>query len=92
MIAKAYFELIPKANAVGDIWTFPQEINNPHPAPFPVALIDRIISSTKAKTIIDPFMGSGTTGLSEKKLKRNFIGIDISKEYCKLARNRLKGF
>ena len=92
MIAKPAFKLAPKANAVGDIWTFPQEMNNKHPAAFPVALIDRIISSTKAKTVIDPFMGSGTTALSAKKLKRNFIGIDIAKEYCKLARERLKGF
>ena len=92
MIAKPYFKLAPRANAVGDIWTFPQEMNNKHPAPFPVALIDRIISSTKAQIVIDPFMGSGTTALSAKKLKRNFIGIDIAKEYCSLARERLKGF
>ena len=92
MIAKPDFKLAPKANAVGDIWTFPQEMNNRHPAPFPVALIDRIISSTKAQVIIDPFMGSGTTALSAKKLKRNFIGIDIAKDYCRLAGERLEGF
>ena len=92
MIAKPEFKLVPKANAVGDIWSFPQEMNNRHPAPFPVALIDRIIKSTTAQTIIDPFMGSGTTAVSAKKLKRNFIGIDISEEYCKLAEERLKGF
>ena len=92
MIAKPGFKLAPKANAVGDIWTFPQEMNNKHPAAFPVALIDRIISSTTAKTVIDPFMGSGTTALSAKKLKRDFIGIDIAKEYCTLARERLKSF
>ncbi len=92
MIAKPEFQLASKANAVGDIWNFPQEMNNRHPAPFPVALIDRIIESTTAKVIIDPFMGSGTTALSAKKLKRNFIGIDIAEEYCKLAEDRLKGF
>jgi len=92
MIAKPGFKLAPKANAVGDIWNFPQEMNNKHPAPFPVALIDRIISSTKSKTVIDPFMGSGTTALSARKLKRDFIGIDISKEYCKLSKDRLMGF
>ena len=92
MIAKPDFKLAPKANAAGDIWNFPQEMNNKHPASFPLALIDRIISSTNAKTIIDPFMGSGTTALSAKKLKRDFIGIDIAKEYCKLSQERLKGF
>ena len=92
MIANPNFKLVPKANAVGDIWTFPQEMNNKHPAPFPISLIDQIIGSTKAKIIIDPFMGSGTTAISAKKLKRNFIGIDISKEYCKLSTERLKEF
>ena len=92
MIAKPDFKLVPKANAAGDIWTFPQEMNNKHPAAFPVALIDRIINSTRAEIIIDPFMGSGTTALSSKKLKRNFIGIDIAGEYCELAKERLKGF
>ena len=92
LIAKPDFKLAPKANAAGDIWRFPQEMNNKRPAPFPTALIDRIISSTNAKTVIDPFMGSGTTALSARKLKRDFIGIDISKEYCKLSKERLKGF
>lgn len=92
MIANPNFKLVPKANAAGDIWTFPQEMNNKHPAPFPVSLIDRIIGSTKAKIIIDPFMGSGTTAISAKKLKRNFVGVDISKEYCKLSMERLEKF
>ena len=92
MIAKQGFKLAPKANAVGDIWSFPQEMNNRHPAPFPVALIDRIIKSTTAQTIIDPFMGSGTTAISAKKWNRNFIGIDIAPEYCKLAEERLNKF
>ena len=92
MIAKSGFKLAPGANAVGDIWTFPQEMNNLHPAPFPVALIDRIIGSTTAKIIIDPFMGSGTTALSAKKLNRHFIGIDIAQEYCDLAKKRLTYF
>src|SRR5713226_6034487 len=64
LIAKPQFKLAPKANAYGDVWEFTQEMNNPHPAAFPVDLIDRIISSTTAKTILDPFMGSGTTALS----------------------------
>lgn len=92
MIAKPRFRLVPKANAVGDIWSFPQEMNNCHPAPFPVALVDRIIQSTAAEIIMDPFMGSGTTALSAKKAGRQFVGIDIAKEYCQLAKERLKQF
>ena len=78
MIAKPEFKLVEKANAHGDIWEFGQESKNRHPAPFPVALIERIISSTSAKIVLDPFMGSGTTALAAKNLDRNFIGIDLS--------------
>ena len=42
MIAKPEFKLVEKANAHGDIWEFGQESKNRHPAPFPVALIERI--------------------------------------------------
>ncbi|KQC10525.1 MAG: DNA methylase [Candidatus Cloacimonas sp. SDB] len=90
LIAKPKFKLAPKANAHGDVWEFTQEMNNPHPAPFPVALIDRIIKSTTAKIILDPFMGSGTTAITAKGNKRSFIGIDISPEYCEYARKRIQ--
>ena len=89
MIAKKNFKLAPKANAHGDIWEFTQDMKNPHPAPFPVALIERIISSTNAEIILDPFMGSGTTAVVAKSLGRKYIGIDISPEYCKMAEERL---
>jgi len=89
LIAKPNFKLVPKANAVGDVWEFTQEMKNEHPAPFPVALIDRIISSTYAETILDPFMGSGTTAVVAKNLKRNYIGIELSPDYCKMAEERI---
>jgi site-specific DNA-methyltransferase (adenine-specific) len=89
IIAKKQFRLAPKANAYGDVWEFPQEMNNEHPAPFPVALIERIISSTTAQVVLDPFMGSGTTAVAAKNLDRDYIGIEISPEYCKLAEKRM---
>jgi len=89
LMAKKGFKLAPKANAYGDVWEFAQERNNPHPAPFSVKLIERCIGSTVAQTILDPFMGSGTTAVAAKKLGRTFIGIDISPEYCDMARQRL---
>ena len=89
LIAKPKFKLIEKANAHGDIWEFGQESKNKHPAPFPVDLIERIISSTNSKIVLDPFMGSGTTALAAKNLDRKFIGIDISPEYCEMAEKRL---
>jgi len=90
IIPKPKFKLAKKANAYGDVWEFTQEMKNEHPAPFPAALIEICVSSTDAKIILDPFMGSGTTAIVAKGLKRNFIGIDISPEYCKMAERRLK--
>ena len=92
LIAKPKFKLIPKANALGDIWEVPQEMKNGHPAPFPVKLIDRIISSTDAKIILDPFMGSGTTAISAINFNRSYIGIDISPDYCESAEKRIKQY
>ena len=91
MIAKPDFILADKANSLGDVWEFPQEMKNKPPAPFPVALIERIISSTNAKIILDPFMGSGTTAVAAKNLGRDFVGIEISPEYCEMSRERLSG-
>jgi site-specific DNA-methyltransferase (adenine-specific) len=90
LFAKQKFKLAPKANAYGDVWDFSQEMKNVHPAPFPIKLIDRIISSTNSKIILDPFMGSGTTAISAINYKRNYIGIDISPEYCEMAKKRIK--
>lgn len=90
LIPKPDFKLVPKANAYGDVWEFTQEMKNEHPAPFPVALIDRIISSTNAQIILDPFMGSGTTAVVATGLKRNYIGIELSPNYCIMAKKRLE--
>jgi site-specific DNA-methyltransferase (adenine-specific) len=90
LIPKPEFKLVPKANAYGDVWEFTQEMNNEHPAPFPIPLIERIISSTNAKIILDPFSGSGTTALVAMTLKRNYIGIEISPDYCKMSEKRIE--
>jgi len=90
LIAKPKFKLLPKANACGDVWEFTQDMKNAHPAAFPVDLIDRIISSTEAKIIFDPFMGSGTTAISAIKNNRNFVGVDLSPDYCEMAKKRIK--
>lgn len=89
MITKPKFRLAPKSNGYGDVWEFIQEMNNDHPAAFPVPLIDRIISSTNAKIVLDPFMGSGTTAISAINFDRDYIGIDISPEYCDMAKERI---
>ncbi len=58
----------------------------------PVKLISHYIelSSDEGDTILDPFMGSGTTSIACKRLKRNFIGIEINEDYYKLAKNELE--
>jgi modification methylase len=90
LIAKPKFKLAPKANAFGDVWDFAQDFDNQHPAPFPVELIDRIISSSTADVVLDPFIGSGTTAISALNCNRDYIGIELAEEYCKLARERIK--
>jgi len=89
MICKPDFKLAPKANAQGDVWSIRQDIHNPHPASFPVELAQRCIQSTNAKVVLDPFMGSGSTAIAAEICKRDWIGIDISEDYCQLARERL---
>lgn len=90
LIAKPKFSLSKKANAHGDVWEFNQEMKNSHPAPFPVQLIDRIISSTNAQIVLDPFMGSGTTAIAAINNNREFVGIEICADYVKLAKQRIK--
>ena len=74
-----------------NIWRINPQQNSKHPAPFPEALVnDHILSwSNEGHTVLDPFMGSGTTGKMAKKLNRNFIGIELDKEYFKLAEKRM---
>ena len=63
-----------------------------HPAPFPEQLAsDQIISwSNEGDLILDPFVGSGTTGKMALLHNRNFIGIDISQEYLDIAKERIE--
>jgi len=63
-----------------------------HPAMFPEELVERVLKlfSFKGDIILDPFNGVGTTTAVAKRLSRNYIGIDISEEYCKKAEERLK--
>ena len=50
----------------------------------------RCVESTTAQIVLDPFMGSGTTAVAAKRLGRDFIGFEISPEYCQNAENRLR--
>jgi len=64
-----------------------------HPTQKPEELFKWCIHlfSKENDTVLDPFLGSGTTAVACKMLKRNYIGIDISSKYCKMAEERLRG-
>ena len=64
--------------------------NNLHPTEKPVDLIKTLIGSNIGDLILDPFLGSGTTAVAAKQLGRNFIGIEISEKYVKIAKERLR--
>jgi len=77
-----------------NIWLmWPEQSNKKrcHPAQYPEHLAqDHIISWTnEGDTVLDPFMGSGTTGVACKNLNRNFIGIELDAEYYEIAKKRI---
>lgn len=90
IMAKPNFRLRDKkASGAKDVWKVAQERNNSHPAPFPVELPTTAIETTKAKTILDPFMGSGTTGVACANTNRKFIGIEKDEKYFSIAKDRI---
>ena len=81
---------------LGNIWSYAvgteKDNKGIHPAIFPEQLAhDHIISwSNEGDTVLDPMMGSGTTGKMAKILNRHFIGIELSKEYFDIATRRIE--
>jgi site-specific DNA-methyltransferase (adenine-specific) len=74
------------------VWSVNTEPNSEsHFATYPQRLVERMIKSGCPinGVVIDPFFGSGTTGIYAKKSQRNFIGIELNPEYVKIAQNRL---
>ena len=62
-----------------------------HPTIKPLEIVENLIinSSREGDVILDPIIGSGTTAVASKKLNRNYIGFEISKEYCGIATKRI---
>jgi site-specific DNA-methyltransferase (adenine-specific) len=91
ILARSGFRLRDKsASGAGDVWYVPQEANTEHPAPFPLALPMRAIESTSCATVLDPFMGSATTGAACVALGRRFIGIERSARFFDMACRRIE--
>jgi site-specific DNA-methyltransferase (adenine-specific)/modification methylase len=78
---------------LSDIWRIPRERSKikGHAAVFPLELAEQAINnfSYENNIILDPFMGSGTTGVACKNLNRNFIGIELDEEYFNIAKERI---
>ncbi len=66
---------------------------NKHPTVKPIELMSYLITmfSREGDVVVDPFMGSGTTGMAAKLLDRKFIGIDLEQKYCQIAKKRIEG-
>lgn len=73
------------------ILSVPNVRNKMHPTEKPVELMQILIenSSNENDVILDPFMGSGSTGVACKNTNRNFIGIELDKNYFEIAQNRI---
>ncbi|MBI3195881.1 MAG: site-specific DNA-methyltransferase [Ignavibacteriae bacterium] len=81
----------------GTIWDYlmagdKDPLKRMHPAPFPDKIPYDFIQCfcPPDGLVLDPFVGSGSTAVAAKKLRRKYIGFDISKEYCRIAERRLR--
>jgi site-specific DNA-methyltransferase (adenine-specific) len=80
------------------VWSIPatparEKNHGKHPTQKPLALLERFIlaATQEGDRVLDPFMGSGTTGIAALKAGRKFIGVEIDSIYLELAKKRIKG-
>ena len=86
----AYFDI--KERCKSAVWKCATEKYKGHPTPKPVELMERLIqaSSKRGDTVFDPCMGSGSVGIAAKRTNRNFIGIEMNKEYYDITVERIE--
>lgn len=97
-VVRSYDSLVSENSRVegeyerSNVWKINPKTNSKHPAPYPIELTDKLISyySFVGDTVLDPFFGSGTTGLSCKKLNRNCIGFEIHSKYIDMYMKSVK--
>jgi DNA modification methylase len=97
-IVRSYDGDILESSLVADgyersnVWKFNPETRSKHSAPYPEDLTERVVSyySYVGDMVLDPFMGSGTTAVTCKKLGRNYIGCELHDEYIEMANERLE--
>jgi site-specific DNA-methyltransferase (adenine-specific) len=76
-------ETVPQTNFKKDY------LQKVHPAQMPVNLVRKWIARTPGQVVLDPFCGAGSVCIAARDMGRDYIGIDLSEEYCRLARERL---
>jgi|WetSurMetagenome_2_1015567.scaffolds.fasta_scaffold147793_3 site-specific DNA-methyltransferase (adenine-specific) len=74
-----------------EVWRISPKPMKDHPAPYPEELVAQCLISTTDKNdiVLDPYIGIGTTALVAKKLSRNYLGIELNKNYIEIAQKRL---
>lgn len=91
---KYYYNKItePSGANIRDVWLItPERKRQKHYASYPIELVRRCIEAgcPEHGVVLDPFCGSGTTGVVAQDLGRQFVGIDISKDYIEMTKERL---
>lgn len=76
-----------------EVWNINPDKKTKHPAPFPETLVENclLLASREGDLVLDPFLGSGTTAVVSKRLKRDFIGIELDADYIDICNSRLNG-
>ena len=90
-------KLYSKGKQMRSVWSIPstpkrEKIEGSHPTQKPLELLRRLVAmcTNEGDTVLDPFCGSGTTGVACVLLQRNFIGIDLDQSYLDLSAKRMK--
>ncbi|NKL95952.1 site-specific DNA-methyltransferase [Rhizobium leguminosarum bv. viciae] len=92
---KGHYSGNPLGKNPGDVWDIPNvKSNHPektvHPCQFPIALAQRLVRALSPQNgvVVDPFTGSGTSGIAAVMEGRRFIGAETSRQYCEVAMER----
>lgn len=77
---------------LANLWRVPRDPAGEHPTPKPVALMERMVSCStdSGATVLDPFMGSGTTGVACMNFGRRFVGVEVAPRFFDIACKRIE--
>jgi site-specific DNA-methyltransferase (adenine-specific) len=90
VLAHEAFRLKSKGvSGLGDVWRLAPEANE-HPAPFPLSLPLHVLEAAPGPVVLDPFMGSGTSGVAAVQHRRQFIGIEVDSKHFSQACRRIE--